>query len=257
MTDDPPPDQRTSIATENLARGRDLPAGAPVRRRYLICSTGRSGSNLLCDLLEQTGLAGVPMEYLNGNYIEAWRRRESSETLDADAYLAGLERVRTSANGVFGVKAHAHHIDGRIGDPAVFFTRFDRLIFLEREDKLAQAVSLFRAAVTRAWTSQVVSDPSQSRSTPDFDPYLITTSLHQLLEGERAWRRMLSGKGDRVIGLKYETLVEKPDRVLEAIFRSLDIPERPTAWPAPRLRQQRDEASEALKQAYIDWLEKG
>jgi LPS sulfotransferase NodH len=257
MTNGPPPDQRTSIATRNLARGRDLPAGAPVRRRYLICSTGRSGSNLLCDLLEQTGLAGVPMEYLNGNYMDAWRRRESVETPDVDTYLAGLERVRTSANGVFGVKAHAHHIDKRVGDPSAFLGRFDLLIFLERDDKLAQAISLFRASVSGAWKSQAGPGSIQPQATPDFDPYLITLSLHQLLEGERAWRQMLSEKGPRVIGLRYETLVEKPDRVLEAIFRSLDIPERPPAWPGPRLRQQRDADSEALKQAYLDWLEKG
>lgn len=196
------------------------------------------------------------MEYLNGNYMDAWRRRESIETMDPDAYLVGLEQVRTSPNGVFGVKAHAHHIDRRVGDPSAFLGRFDLLIFLERDDKLAQAISLFRAGVTGAWRSQAGPGATQSLSTPDFDPYLITLSLHKLLEGERAWRRMLSDKGHRVIGLKYETLVEQPDRVLEAIFRSLDIPERPPAWPAPRLRQQRDEGSEALKQAYIDWLEK-
>jgi trehalose 2-sulfotransferase len=45
------------------------PSGAPERsqvapqRCYLICATPRSGSTLLCDSLEATGLAGRPREY--------------------------------------------------------------------------------------------------------------------------------------------------------------------------------------------------
>jgi LPS sulfotransferase NodH len=40
------------------------PGGVVVpRRSYLVCATPRSGSTLLCETLEQTGIAGRPREY--------------------------------------------------------------------------------------------------------------------------------------------------------------------------------------------------
>ncbi|HMF66717.1 MAG TPA: Stf0 family sulfotransferase, partial [Phyllobacterium sp.] len=35
----------------------------PAARSYVICGTPRSGSTLLCDLLESTGIAGRPASY--------------------------------------------------------------------------------------------------------------------------------------------------------------------------------------------------
>jgi trehalose 2-sulfotransferase len=43
----------------------ERPADAPVTptRSYLVCATPRSGSTLLCEMLERTGVAGRPREY--------------------------------------------------------------------------------------------------------------------------------------------------------------------------------------------------
>src|SRR5438309_9224996 len=38
-------------------------AGASTTRSYLVCATPRSGSTLLCETLEATGVAGRPREY--------------------------------------------------------------------------------------------------------------------------------------------------------------------------------------------------
>jgi LPS sulfotransferase NodH len=103
-----------------------------VERSYLVCATQRSGSTLLCQLLDDTGVAGHPEEYFEamrdtgvpphpGDYLE-WLPRTGAGIRDdpspsaAPSYssLQGLSDYRehlertftsgTTANGVFGAK---------------------------------------------------------------------------------------------------------------------------------------------------------
>lgn len=104
------------------------------RRSYLVCATPRSGSTLLCETLEATGVAGVPREYFEElketgvprrprEYFWGLRSPEVIRLLPADSQLdreserraswsrdeygehfkAAL-RAGTTANGVFGAK---------------------------------------------------------------------------------------------------------------------------------------------------------
>jgi LPS sulfotransferase NodH len=111
---------------------------SPVRpeRSYLVCATPRSGSTLLCHLLDQTGIAGHPEEYFealqhsglprrpeeyfdrqrHANIIERLAFREmpragSEPTPNPlwhpetyDEYLAWAIGQGTTPNGVFGAK---------------------------------------------------------------------------------------------------------------------------------------------------------
>src|SRR5215208_139697 len=74
---------------------------------YLILSTPRSGSTLLCRGLEGTGLAGRPHEYFRPE-----GRLWSQYGGDADpvGYVARLLSERVSANGVFGAKVAWRHL---------------------------------------------------------------------------------------------------------------------------------------------------
>jgi LPS sulfotransferase NodH len=106
-------------------------------RSYLVCATPRSGSTLLCHLLDQTGVAGHPEEYFealrhsgrprrpeeyfdatrHANIIErlAYREMPSEDGAAAtphplwrpetyDRYLAWALEEGTTPNGVFGAK---------------------------------------------------------------------------------------------------------------------------------------------------------
>src|SRR5262245_26012767 len=57
-----------------ISQKHDLPP-APKRMSYLICSSSRTGSNLLCAALWTTQMAGRPFEYLHPAAIAAYRRR--------------------------------------------------------------------------------------------------------------------------------------------------------------------------------------
>src|SRR5437016_3066195 len=73
---------------------------SPIVSSYLICSTPRSGSNFLCEVLRATGVAGFPDEYFwNPPY---WRERW--DVGDFPSYFRRLLREGTSPNGVFGSK---------------------------------------------------------------------------------------------------------------------------------------------------------
>jgi trehalose 2-sulfotransferase len=101
---------------------------------YLVCATPRSGSTLLCEALENTGLAGHPKEYFEAlketgmprrpkDYFKTLNNKEVLEHLgeysrldddvehalfwDAATYPGYLARVLeegTTPNGVFGAK---------------------------------------------------------------------------------------------------------------------------------------------------------
>jgi trehalose 2-sulfotransferase len=104
-------------------------------RSYLVCATPRSGSTLLCHLLDQTGIAGHPEEYFealrhsgaprrpheyfdperHANIIERLAFRELPDGTDHqpsdlwrpesyDRYLASVLEQGTTPNGVFGAK---------------------------------------------------------------------------------------------------------------------------------------------------------
>jgi trehalose 2-sulfotransferase len=118
----------------------DEPSATPTRS-YLVCATPRSGSTLLCETLEATGVAGRPREYFEAlketgvprrprEYFWGLRSpevirllppdgqidRESERiaTWDRDEYVRHLDasvRTGTTPNGVFGAKLMWNYFD--------------------------------------------------------------------------------------------------------------------------------------------------
>src|SRR6187401_2384980 len=76
-----------------------VPVPMRASRAYVIISTPRSGSTLLCRGLASTNLAGIPEEYFNPD-LEDWARRRDG--VDPAAYVEWLLSERVSPNGVFG-----------------------------------------------------------------------------------------------------------------------------------------------------------
>jgi len=69
---------------------------------YIVCSTPRSGSTLLCETLDRTKLAGLPREYFFP-YLEPGQMAEWGVTTFPD-YFERVLVEGTTPNGVFGVK---------------------------------------------------------------------------------------------------------------------------------------------------------
>src|SRR4051812_21571952 len=79
---------------------------APRRLYYMICTNPRSGSWLLAEGLEGTGIAGHPREWFNEyeerEYPLRWGIPAPSGSYEQ--YLSRLLEEGTTANGVFGLK---------------------------------------------------------------------------------------------------------------------------------------------------------
>lgn len=219
-----------------MSSARDLPVPpAGVSLRYLICSTARCGSNLVGDFLHGTGLAGDPLEYLNGRFMAGFLRSQGlppAHRLDVHKYLAAMEHRRTSPNGCFGLKMHYEHLQAlfardRSQVPA-FLSRFQKLIVLRRRDKLAQAVSLHRARVTQLWTSEdarflPADDPRLHRPVP-FDPPALARALYDIVAQEEGWEQTLKQAGQPFSVFWYEDFVADRTAAGTALLQTLGLP---------------------------------
>src|ERR1700722_18637276 len=188
---------------------------------YLVCATQRSGSTLLCELLRATDVAGVPDEYFERlresgqarqprQYFEDPSVRDIVEGLtptvsghpeqpgEFESWFRYVLQRGTTLNGVFGAKMMWNYLDDfklRMAElPGLgnlsFNERLDavfprlKIIFMRRRDKVAQAVSLWKAIQTQRWRTHSESDSEEDdvveAHNGDYDYAAIEYLLNEL-----------------------------------------------------------------------------
>ena len=129
---------------------------------YLVLATPRSGSTLLGQGLQASGLAGEPKEFF-GHKMAFWMERWRTPSLPA--YAARLSQARATPNGVFGAKLlyrQLLHLEGlarqdrelaELALPEILDRIFPNLhlVWVSRNDKVRQAISWFKARQTGVW----------------------------------------------------------------------------------------------------------
>jgi len=222
-------------------------------RRYVIASSPRTGSYLLCEGLAATGVAGRPTEpfcaEFRGDFCRRWRLPPSAGFAD---YFRAVEREGSTSNGVFGVKIHwpqiaglarASGVDPR-SPPRVLDHLFPgaRFIHLVRRDRRAQAISMFRAAKTNEWWRITgVHNDQITAACPAFDSRAIRRLEDDLERQEESWSRYFRARGLEPLTIEYEQLARRyREEIARALaFLGLDE-ERAAAIPSPRLERQAD-----------------
>ena len=187
----------------------------PTCKSYVVFSTPRCGSSLLCEALCNTGLAGAPTEYFDENTRLEFCRQWQVESWDD--YLATLLKKKTGPQGVFGFKAHFHQYEIAFGVeqlPPLFPGL--RFICLTRQDKVRQAISYSKAIQTNQWSSLL---PSTNES-PKFDFQQIKQLLRQTENEEQRLEAFLQRHAIVPLKLVYEEIVDAP---FEAARRCLDF----------------------------------
>jgi len=256
-------------------------------RSYLVCATPRSGSTLLCHLLDQTGIAGHPEEYFealrhsgvprkpheyfdpqrHANIIERLAFRELPDGIEREAnplwepesydrYLDWALHEGTTPNGVFGAKLMWGYlgdfatllrgIEGNAGKPVpeLLAASFPGLRYVQitREDKIRQAVSLWKAVQTRAWRAKEDDAPAVE---PTFSFRAINFLVRQLTAHDAAWDAYFLGLGVTPLKITYEELAEAPDRVVRGVLDHLGIAAPPgLTVQVSKLKVQADARSE-------------
>ena len=88
----------------------DCPPYDGERTYYIICSSARTGSYLLCHLLTNCGVMGVPAEYFtffsDAKFLIERLKLQNKVKINIPEYVEALKNLRTTPNGVFGMKMH-------------------------------------------------------------------------------------------------------------------------------------------------------
>jgi LPS sulfotransferase NodH len=211
---------------------------------YLICATPRTGSSLLCGVLDSTGVAGHPESYFRAPDEQEWAARwgivnsSSGAFSYADYVQAAIAAGRTD-NGIFAARIMWGTMDEVVAKLAPFYPDVagsdicvlhrafgdTRFVYLWRADVVAQAVSLLRAEQTDVWF-----ETEQARQEPEQEPLFDFDQIHERVmlieEHNTAWRRWFASAGIRPHSVRYEDLDADPVRAACGVlgFMGLELP---------------------------------
>lgn len=244
-------------------------------RSYVICTTPRSGSTLLCRLLSATGVAGMPDSHFHVPSLERWLTVYELEEATFASQEAALRAIfdaalaRGMANtDIFGLRmqrgsfgffmeqlallspksmSDAERIESVLG-PTTF-------IHLSRPDRAGQAISRLRAEQTGLWHRHADGSELERLAPPKephFDPSAIARHIEELSALDDEWDRWFRQKEIQPFHLSYDALSDNPQKVLAEVLAAIGCDpslaervETPTAKLAGR-------ESDEWKQRYLD-----
>jgi LPS sulfotransferase NodH len=175
-----------------------------------------------------------------------------------DDYARHLERsfrLGTTPNGVFGAKLMWMHL----GDFAQFagalpafrglaleellpavFPR-PRYVWVTRQDKVRQAVSLWKAIQTAAWRG----DADKEAHEPRYHQAALDHLVRMVADHDTNWESFFAHAGIEPLVISYEhDLDEAPERAVRRVLRHLGL-RVPPGWRARvHMKRQADETSE-------------
>lgn len=240
---------------------QDTPRREP-SSRYLILTSPRTGSSWLAAALTATGEAGVPNEYLHPGVIGAfceWAGR----SFNPNRFFTELAPRRTTPNGVFGLKLLAGQTlflleagaeRERFIDATLPF--FDRVIYLYRRDKIAQALSFYVSVATQIFQTPTAGRRDQLRAAKrelTYDPSAIAQRLQRIVQEDAQCRALIEGRGLAPLTVAYEDLLAEPAGEFGRIFDFLGVSADPSGIEAPTYKA-RDAELEAQTEAFRRWL---
>jgi LPS sulfotransferase NodH len=226
----------------------DLPiARRPADRGYAICTSGRSGSNLLCQCLSSTGLLGHPLEYFNG----AGRRMLGYPDFpdEPDKQIDCILTIGATANGIYGTKVFPSQLD-----LVVTATRWTprlpdlKFVLLKRRDLLGQAISSVRAAQTNQWRSTMATQGSAA-----YDGARIYERLCAVARDYARWDVFFARNGIEPTVIAYEELMADPQAAVDKVASLFGLQGRaPIRTGDIHLEIQRDATTQEWKARFRD-----
>lgn len=239
-------------------------------RSAIIATLPRSGSWLLAEGMEDTGLCGIPREYFRQDYEGIYRREWGiPPNLAHREYVNAVIRAGTTPNGTFGVKLHwgqfarlinlCRASSGAIDNPASEVMRSalpnPHYVYLTRHNKARQAISLYRAILFDTWwafdDTQTGEAPDEVRYVkPDFDE--IANLEAGLLRDDLRWMRFFETNRLRPHLVIFEELaLSYQPTVREVVSFVHDTVRSRVSVPFPRLHPQADAITEAWLEEYL------
>ena len=187
-------------------------------RRIVICTSPRTASNSLGYLMLAAGL-GMPWEYYGEGRpdVLAMRWGLPVQQPQGQAFAETLMRHRT-LNGVFGLKLQWSGFQNYMTSDVWNACFADAtVLYLEREDREAQAVSLAVAMATGRWFQNPDAEPVQIEN-DDLQAHLLEAE-RQITEEYQGWEAFFKTAGINPSRLTTEQFVADPVSMVEKIAR--------------------------------------
>lgn len=223
---------------------------------YAIVSTPRAGSTFLGDLLHSIGL-GNPIEHIRPWLIELVAARPAG-LFDTIRFVQRLVAFGRSGS-VFGTKLISHmltELRGSLRPTELSYARElagrATIIYLNRRNKLDQAISSLRARKTGIWHStdrayrQAQAAQQYGAFEYDFDE--IANTLSYYVTGERRLAALLADHPDLIV-VDYDELIAAPGRICREVADRLGMPVRTD--PTAKVEKLADQASQALARRFL------
>jgi LPS sulfotransferase NodH len=214
---------------ESQARHRST----EIPHTYVVCATPRTGSTLLCQLLESCDAMGRPREVFN---IKSTVRRFASRNglLDAQSnieigsYLRCLFQAGTTPNGVFGAKVLFTQLAPFLEFETVRqFLRTSHFIYLTRTDIVAQAVSRHVARETGNWgvrsSDSLDERAQQNGNVLSYSQSKIQDLLDDIGRQNRGWLEFFAVNEIDFLSVTYEQIVSDANAVCQEICRHCGV----------------------------------
>lgn len=239
---------------------------------YVICTTPRSGSTLLCELLAATGKAGHPESYFHSASISDWlinfNLTPENYSTDNNVLSAIFDAARergTGNTGIFGLrlqrksfsfliremgKLHPRHSS----DSELFQAAFGDTLFihLTRTNKLEQAISLDKATQTGLWHMAPDGTELERLSAPQelvYDRDEIANHLADLTTLDNDWEEWFVKEKIDPLRVTYDELSANPVVVLAQILEQLGLDREVAKGISPAVAKLADETSR-------NWMER-
>ena len=214
---------------------------------YIICTTPRSGSTLLCKLLASTGKAGQPDSFYHRpefmrEWADEWGLSDTGTLTKSDfdrAYLAAAMKAGDAGTGIFGLRLQQEYLQllsqtlDQIypqlpSDGDRYQRAFGKTLYLHltREDKVAQAVSLVKAEQSGLWHLNSDGTELERLAAPQelhYDFGRIHREVVSLEQDDQAWDNWFKQQKVTPVQIRYEALAENPAGTLIQIFEALEI----------------------------------
>ncbi len=221
-------------------------------KAYVICTSPRSGSTLLCRLLRDTGIAGHPGSHFHkpslSRWLEYYDLAPDARATQEDALKAVFAAAYAYGKGetdLFGLRLQRHSFDffmqqlrslhpSNSNDESRVEAAFGKTLFvhLTRENKLDQAISYVKAKQSGLWHMapdgtelERLSEPKE----PVYDAKAIAAQLNLSRKMDNEWANWFRTEGIEPLRVTYDDLSSDPHATLARILVALNLNAAPFA----------------------------
>ena len=237
------------VGTDSGHEGKfDFPRRAErPAKTYLLATVPRTGSSWFSHLLWETGCLGAPLEYLNFEEAGPYFFAAKSASVQQQLWRSLLAR-RTSPNGVFGMKCFPTQLEAmqqqnpqllsEVMSTFVTGVPEPKVIYLERTDRTAHAISYARATLSGIWRKEQEEGEGGEVAYSEEAVRQATKGLDLLTA---AWDQMFSDLQIEPLRISYEAILSDPESALDQVGRFLEVQLDPDARvQVPTIQKQDD-----------------